>query len=338
MSIESNYLKWLADQRQHYPNLLKPFESGNATHALLGIGDDAAVIPTSPKTVVCTDLIAEGTHFVVDDDRSLQLAGRKALAVNISDIAAMGAVPTDAVLSILVSRESGFRQATQITKGLLDLASEFRVRLIGGDTCTSAGPVVINVTLLGQLEGQHPLLRSGAQPGDVIVVTGSFGGSILGKHLNFQPRLNEIRSLRERVTINSLTDVTDGLARDLYSILESSQVGATIDADAIPIADAVHLLDVNAISPSPIAPPYQDFAAAHSLAPGLYHALNDGEDFELLLTMAESQWHQLHNDLRSGKIKLSCPMTPIGRIESGDQLKLRANDQTLVLPPGGYDH
>jgi len=302
----------------------------------LGIGDDAAIIKTTPNTVVCTDLLAEGTHFIVTDDNSLHLAGRKSLAVNLSDIAAMGAVPKTAFLSLLLNRKNALHAAKCITLGLLRLAQDFQVSLAGGDTCCWDGATVINVTLTGDLIQSQPILRSTAQPGDAIVVSGSLGGSLLGKHLTFEPRCHAIEKILEYTSLHSMTDISDGLACDLNSILRPSNVGATIDAKAIPIstdAQSGHPI-LNAITFPVNAKGSPDWTANRPLA----HSLYDGEDFELLFTLPFDQATGLIDGVHHRKLDLGCDLWIIGTVQEEKGLRLKYQDQIFDLPAGGYQH
>jgi thiamine-monophosphate kinase len=210
-------------------------------------------------------MLCEGVHFLSDEDP--KLIGRKALAVNLSDIAAMGGRPTLAVLAFAIPPERGASYALDIVRGAQSLAEEFGVQLCGGDSNRSLRDVNVSVTLLGDAQAQGAILRSGAQVGDAIVVTGKLGASFESrKHLLFQPRVKEALFLNQNYKVHAMTDISDGLARDLGNILEASHCGAVLFADAIPVSEILQSL---------------------SKEEKLKRALSDGEDFELVFTMSE---------------------------------------------------
>ncbi len=158
--------------------------AGTDPRVPVGIGDDAAVLDLPGRSVVCCDLIAEGTHFAADTPA--ELVGRKALAVNLSDCAAMAATPVAAFVGLLADRRRGYDYAAGVMDGLTQLAAEYRVTLAGGDTATHDGPTSVCVTVVGACT--NPPLRCGAEVGDVLLVTGALGGSLSsGRHLTFPP-------------------------------------------------------------------------------------------------------------------------------------------------------
>lgn len=340
--MESDYLDWLTSEVER--------RSGGASQAVgrrirVGIGDDAAVVQSPDALVCCADLLAEGTHFVGRDPADLVAVGYKALAVNLSDMAAMGARPETALLSLLVNRRDGFRQAQAITQGLLDLADRFGVVLIGGDTCSWDGGVVVNVTLNGSLLGPRPLLRSGAQPGDVILVTGELGGSLAGHHLRFEPRCYAIEQLMSRATIHGATDISDGLICDLRHVLNASGVGAILEADAIPISAAARASDGGqadggqaAGALDAAAARFPDWRAWRDAPRSLQHALFDGEDFELLLTLSPRIADDVLNSLDCGELDLGCSLTRIGQVTEARELWLQSPQGLIPIPGGGYEH
>lgn len=282
-------------------------------YVTLGIGDDAAILTANPpQTLVTTDMLMEGTHFAIPPASPRQV-GHKALAVNLSDIAAMGGCPTTAFVSVALSRKypESFRE--ELFQGIQGLADRFGVALAGGDTNSWNGPFVISVTLLGT-PVKSPVLRSGARPGDWICVTGSFGGSLAGRHLDFIPRVAEALELQRRVTLHAMQDVSDGLAADLYHILEESGVGCRLDAQAIPIAEAARL-------------------SRDSRTP-LEHALGDGEDFELLFTLSPEEGQRL---LRTPPFET--PIHKIGEItEDRTAWLVQSNGTPIPLPRLGWVH
>jgi len=236
---------------------------------VLGIGDDCAVLRLTPgaETLVTTDMLMDGRHFRLDQDGPVAV-GYKALGVNLSDIAAMAGLPVAAVVSVALPRDRAVAVAQGLHTGMLPLAKRFGVDLVGGDTNAWDGPLVISVTLLGEATARGPVRRSGAQPGDAILVTGPLGGSLKGRHLRPEPRIAEALALHAVAPIHAMIDISDGLTSDLGHILEESgNLGAILDPGAIPI--------------------HPD-ARASSIDDGrspLDHALNDGEDFELCLVV-----------------------------------------------------
>jgi len=301
----------------HEFDLIAQIRARTASHPRLavGIGDDAALIrfPDSAGCLVTVDMLMEGVDFTLATATGRQI-GWKSLAVSLSDIAAMAGKPVAGVVSVALPRHGGFELGRELLAGVGECAEKFGVALAGGDTNTWDGPLVVSSTVLGEPTAKGPVLRSGAQPGDWIMTTGTFGGSIAGKHLEFVPRVEEALALHQSVTLHALIDTSDGLAADLWHILEESQVGAVLEAAAIPIAAAA--------------------AAAHDGKSPLDHALSDGEDFELLFTVAPAE----------GEALLSRPpfatlLTHVGHVtaDSGCFLKTR-NGQLKPLPALGWKH
>ena len=263
MPGEFDYISWLRTQTPPDPRVA------------VGPGDDAAVLrpPTRPP-LVTVDMLMDGTDFILSECGP-RAAGRKAMAVNLSDIAAMAGVPTAAVVSVALPGEGGRPLAEALYRGLRDVADAFNVPLVGGDTNSWAGRLVISVTVLGEATARGPVLRSGARPGDWVMVTGPLGGSITGHHLSFTPRVREALRLHEVAELHAMADVSDGLAADLNHILEASRCGAVLGAEAVPVtAAAVELSRETGKTP-------------------LDHALGDGEDFELVFTVAPADGERL---------------------------------------------
>ncbi len=281
----------------------------------LGIGDDAALLKFSRngEALVTVDMLLEGVHFTLDTATPFQI-GWKALGVNLSDIAAMGGRAVAAVVSIALPRGRAWELAQEIQAGIDALAEQFHVCIAGGDTNTWDGPLVISITVMGEPLGNGPVQRGGALPGDWIVVTGNLGGSIAGKHLNFIPRLDEARLLQELTTLHAMIDISDGLAADLHHILDASRVGARIHAERIPISSAAETV-TDGKSP-------------------LDHALGDGEDFELLFTLAPE-------DAQALLVNPACTthLTHIGEIvpEPGCEL-VQADGTSIPLLATGWRH
>jgi thiamine-monophosphate kinase len=271
------------------------------------IGDDAAVIRWggAHDLVVTTDAIAEGTHFRKSDPP--RLVGRKALAVCLSDIAAMGAEPTHAFVSAVLPR--GFSPALprDLTRGIAALAREHGVVLAGGDTASHRGGTVLAVTLLGRVRTGLAVTRSGARPGDVLAVTGALGGSFArGRHLRFEPRLAEARALVRLGPPTAMMDVSDGLLLDLWRLTRLSGVGARVFADRVPV--------------------HRDAGRRRE------RALSEGEDFELLFTMGRERFDHVVRRWR-----LPTPVTAIGEIVRRG-FTLVENGVSRRARPLGYEH
>lgn len=288
-------------------------------NVILGIGDDAALLRppgNDVPIVVTTDMLLDGRHFLLAE-HGAEAVGYKSLAVNLSDIAAMAARPVAAFVSVAFPRHQAASIAEGLMNGMAPLADRFGVALAGGDTNAWDGPLVVCVTVTGEAVPPGPILRSGARVGDAVLVTGPLGGSLLGRHLHPEPRILEALALIERTPLHSLIDLSDGLASDLGHILEQSGgLGATIDADAVPIhPDAQTLADRSGRSP-------------------LEHALSDGEDFELCLAVAPEVAEDLLASPPPG-IRLH----RVGTIDPEPGLRLR-RPNSLIEPVvlKGFDH
>lgn len=299
---EFDYIEWV---RAHV---------SSSARLPVGIGDDTAVLrfPKAADCLVTVDMLMEGVHFTFPPATPRQ-AGRKALAVNLSDIAAMAGKPLAAVVSVALPRGRETQFAHELHAGLQELAEEFGVVIAGGDTNSWSGPLVISVTLLGETQGKGAVLRSGAQVGDWVFVTGSLGGSISGKHLSFQPRVHEALRLHDAVDIHAMIDLSDGLSSDIGHILDESHVGALLLADAIPIGDEAR-------------------AAADDKSP-LEHALGDGEDFELLFTVSPEDGSRLVENP-----PIDVPLTRIGEIVASSKCELIDSQGKRELPRTGWLH
>ncbi|OGW75865.1 MAG: thiamine-phosphate kinase [Omnitrophica bacterium RBG_13_46_9] len=273
-----------------------------------GIGDDCAILEyTKEKYMLFTcDMIIEGTHFSAKA-RPFQI-GWKAMACNISDIAAMGGVPKYALVSVGVPRNRNMGFLKCIAEGVEALCRRFDVIVIGGDTNSSV-KTVLNVTLIGEVEKRHVITRSGAKPGDLIFVTGALGEG-KNKHLSFLPRLKEARILAKNFRISSMIDLSDGLAMDMNRLARASGVGARIYKSLIPLSEESEPVD---------------------------KAISSGEDFELLFTASKDEARKII--MRMGK-KGDLPVTLIGEVvERSLGVKLIGeNGQLKPLRPKGYAH
>ena len=211
-------------------------------------------------------MLMDGRHFQLDE-AGPEAVGFKAMAVNLSDIAAMAGRPIAAVVAVSLPWHNAVATAQGLHAGMTRAAAPHDLPLVGGDTNAWDGPLVICVTLLGETVGRGAVADPAARPGDWIFVTGPLGGSLRGRHLRPVPRISEALALNALVPIHAMIDISDGLAADLGHILEESGgLGAILDQDAIPIH-----------------PDAEDASRFDSRTP-LDHALSDGEDFELCLS------------------------------------------------------
>jgi thiamine-monophosphate kinase len=281
----------------------------------LGPGDDCAVLAASPGLpwLVTTDMLLDGTHFVLAEGGPVRV-GRKAMAVNLSDIAAMGGRPVAAVVSVALPRHGTVPLAEQLYEGMRGIADAFNTAIAGGDTNTWDGGLVISVTLLGVPGPQGPVRRSGARPGDWLMLTGPCGGSVHGKHYDFTPRIREGLALQEHVTVHAMIDVSDGLAADVNHLCEESRCGAVLHAEAIPIAAGAREINDG--------------------RPPLVHALGDGEDFELAFAVAPVDGERL---LRTQPIA-GITLCHVGEFTADAGLMLIEGGQARPLDPMGYVH
>jgi len=305
--MEREFVDWLRRRLPSHP-LLR-----------LGLGDDAAVLSLAEKTycVVTVDLLSDGVDFDLKEVGP-QRIGRKCLAVNLSDLAAMAAEPLAGVVALCLPKTEAFELAVALYEGLLPLAEKYRVVIAGGDTNTWDGRLVVSITLLGLVGPRGPLCRRGALPSDRILVTGAFGGSLLGHHLDFEPRVKEALLLQKEYRLHAGIDVSDSLSLDLWRVMSESGCGAIIDAAAVPIAPAAHRLA----------------AARGDNVSALDHALTDGEDFELLLAVPKDEARRL-----LAAQPLSIPVTDIGEFISEPGLWLREADGTRrALSPCGWEY
>jgi thiamine-monophosphate kinase len=281
--------------------------------APFGIGDDCAVIPpTRRHQLVTTDPVIYGQHF--DATVSPRAVGGKLLKRNLSDIAAMGGRPVAAVVSLALAPQTSMGWLEQFYRGLAASALKHRVKIVGGDvTQGPAGFFGAFLTLHGESSGGRVVTRSGARAGDSIYVTGVLGGSLLGHHHAFSPRLAEGTWLAGRPEVRAMMDVSDGLAKDLDSLTPTGLTPA-LEAAAIPVSAAAHR------------------RARTTKRTALSHALSDGEDYELLVVI-RGVTAAFERDWRKRFPRL--PLTRVGRFVRKNQLPA---DALRLAEYHGYEH
>jgi thiamine-monophosphate kinase len=301
-----------------------------------GIGDDCCVFKDSEgaATVLTTDLLVETIHFLLDRIPPY-LLGRKSMAVNLSDIAAMGADPREAVISIAVPGRVPVETLDAIYDGMKSMAKEFDVNLLGGDTTSAPEHLVINIAMVGEAPEEEILYRSGAKAGDRIFLTGRVGSSAAGldilltgrkfegaselveAHNNPSPHVKAGRAIAKTRLAHSLIDVSDGVASDLGHICEQSGLGAEIEKERIPVASAFTRY-------------VESFALDFERL-----ALHVGEDYVLLGTVPESSAGGLERALHEA----GCEFFPIGAMVAGKGIRMKNPDGTLKeIKPAGFDH
>jgi thiamine-monophosphate kinase len=258
MPGEFDVIRWVRQQQ---------LNTARADFVVVPPGDDLAVLKWAAEDLLLVgcDQVLDGVHFDSKLHAPRQI-GRKVMNRNLSDCAAMACLPAAAVVTVALPRGAGGDYAKELYLGLRDAADPFDCPVVGGDTGSWDGKLVMTVTILGRSAGVTPLTRNGARPGDAIYVTGALGGSILGRHMTFEPRVTLARQIIGPMGPTSMIDLSDGLSRDVRHLCDESGVGAVIDAAAVPIHDdALLLMQRDGRSP-------------------LEHALHDGEDYELLFT------------------------------------------------------
>ena len=275
----------------------------------VGNGDDAALLKTDHSDIlVATDMLLSGTHFVSETTRP-ELIGRKSVAVNLSDIAAMGGLPKSLFISLAIPRSASLDYVKRIMTGASDLASEFDCGIDGGDTNSWDGKIAINVTIIGRKHWRGALTRSGAQIGDIVMVTGqSLGGSLTSEsHLTFVPRVRESLWLQDHTKITSMIDLSDGLASDVRKLAIASSKKITLDRHLItPVANGDDALRA---------------------------AFCDGEDFELLFTCPPKTAAELERDF-----PWKCGLRRLGTVHEGSGVFLRDGLVIKALEFSGYEH
>ncbi len=280
--MENDFHQWLRENLGSDPRLK------------IGIGDDAAIVDwaNANECVVTTDMLADGVHFRLEDVGG-KAVGRKCLAVNLSDVAAMACTPVAAFVSLMLPRDQTEQLARDLLTGMEALAREFDVLLAGGDTNAWDGGLVVNVTVIAQPMAKGPLTRSGAVVGDSLLVTGPLGGSIMEHHLTFTPRVALAKQLHESYELHAGMDISDGLVLDASRMAAASGCGVELKMDCIPISQAA-----------------MDASHDDSSRSALARALGDGEDFELLLAVDSRHVESIQEGYPGVSLVGHCVETP----------------------------
>ncbi len=326
--------------------LISKFQSNlkyRSPQVILGIGDDCAIYETSPKKVqvITTDALVEKIHFNLETTTARNL-GQKSMAVNISDIAAMGAVPKIAVISLAIPKKISPKFLHEFYSGINTLCKKYKIELVGGDTVGSKNSFFINLTVIGEAFKKRLFTRKGTQPGDGIFVTGNLGDSALGlkiiqsskknwtgsedlknklkkRHWLPIPRINESIALtNSKLKVTSMIDISDGLLQDLGHILKINKVGAVIDTRQMPKSKNL-----------------KKFCNFNNLDSASL-ALTGGEDYELLFTLKQEDVKKVNESF----VPVGSPVTLIGEITKDKSLRLIDSEGQLFTPqkPKGFSH
>ena len=318
--------------------IAKNYQSSHPS-VISGIGEDAAALNVSEQKILLTtcDLLLEDIHFNLSLTDSYHL-GRKSLAVNLSDIAAMGGTPRFFLVSLAIPSHISVEFIDDLYRGIMEMAGEFNTQLVGGDTNASPDKLMIDITLLGEVDPDHLLKRSGTQVGDSIFVTGTLGDSALGffalerdnnlneplsintltlRHISPYPRIKEGKVIAENHLASAMIDISDGLLADLNQILTLNKLGATVWTSQIPLSNDFKQFQIK---------------QEHNK---LDFALKGGEDYELLFTSSKTK----EKDIYGLSQKIKVPITKIGEINSSGKLvALDQNQKLYHIDDTGYDH
>ena len=305
MSAEAQLVDWLSRRF-----------SARSPSVRVGIGDDMAGIDSGGGDVwIAADMLLDGVHFNLHRHEP-RLIGRKAVACSLSDCAAMAVQPIAATVSLAWPRGTPIETIQQMYEGMAEIADEFDCAIVGGDTTAWNHPMVIDVAMLAKpFHHITPVRRDGATPGDRLWVTGQLGGSLLGRHLSFQPRIRQARRLGELFgpRLHAMMDISDGLSLDLHRICTASAAGAILVE-----SDLQHVIHDDAHT-----------AARGDGRPPIDHTLSDGEDFELLLALDPTADHRVAGDI---------PLLPIGRVVNAGLHIEHIDGTTEPLAPRGFQH
>jgi thiamine-monophosphate kinase len=303
------------------------------------IGDDAAAFRTDPDRIslITTDLLVERIHFLRNAISGFDL-GYKSLAVNLSDIAAMGGTARESFVSIAIPEDCPLDYLEAVYDGMKDLATKFNVNILGGDTTSSKVDLVINVVVHGTIAREEMLCRDAARPGDIIFSTGYLGDSKAGLHLILNnipadsdewrnllrahllpvPHLAEGRFLAQQSAVNAAIDISDGLSSDLGHIAEQSGVGAVLDSDKIPVSGDLKI-----------------FCRQFNFDPVEY-ALSGGEDYTLLCTISPNDAEAIAENFQN---KFKRPLFRIGEVTVDKEMKINYPDgSSSPIAPSGWNH
>ena len=299
--VELEFVEWLRRR-----------SSGGGGAVRLGIGDDMAIIERPGGVIlIASDMLLDGVHF--DTARhTLAEIGHKAAACCLSDCAAMAVRPIAMTVSVAHPRTWSLEQAKELATGVEVVARAYDAPVVGGDTTSWEQGLVIDIGVLAEpFPGIEPVRRDGACVGDRLFVTGPLGGSLLGKHMRFGPRISAAREIASSVgeRLHAMIDVTDGLALDLHRVCVASGVGAVLDEGLLSRV---------------ISPDAQAASTKDGRSP-LTHVLEDGEDFELLLAI-------------EGDVPDSLPLMPIGEVTKEGLFIRRVDGSMEPLSPRGYVH
>jgi thiamine-monophosphate kinase len=284
----------------------------------LAAGDDLAILDwkSNDLLLVGCDQVLDGVHFD-SSAHSPRAIGRKAMNRNLSDCAAMACLPAAALVSVALPKGREIEYAKELYLGIKEAGEKFGCSIVGGETGTWDGMLALTVTILGRKAPRIPVIpRGGARPGNAIFVTGPLGGSRLGRHMEFVPRVREAQHLARAGTLTAMIDISDGLSRDLRHICRSSGVGAVIRADAVPVHDDAIEMRRDGRSP-------------------LEHALHDGEDYELLFTCTGGELDSIQPETEAPWARA---VRPIGFITPGPAITLLADGKETPLEPKGWEH
>lgn len=284
---------------------------------LVGIGDDAAVVEASGggRLILTNDCLIDGIHFRLGET-SPRLIGRKAVMRAVSDIAAMAGRPRWILAALCLPRGVDGQTVKALCLGMRAACRTLGVAWVGGDLSRTSGPLAAVVTVIGEVLAPGAVRRAGAAPGDAVCVTGRLGGSILGRQFRFRPRLAEAQRLARRFRPHAMTDLSDGLSTDARHLADAGGVRLVLHERAIPVSAAARRL------------------GRLDGRPALAHALNDGEDYELLFTLAPRDAARAAAEGLCGTA-----VTVIGCVEEGRGVVIASPDgRRRELAPEGYEH
>ena len=312
---ENDFIAWITAQ------------TPPTTAVHIGIGDDMAAIAAAlPHSGGASGANASGPLILLKIDQALdqvhfdlaihspRQAGQKAVNRCLSDCAAMACLPRAILISVALPQAAADNFAKELFLGARDAAAVFNCPLVGGDTAIWNQRLAITIAAMGTADHQ-PIQRSGAKPGDTVCVSGRLGGSILGRHMTFTPRIAFAQKLVAAAPIHSMMDISDGLAMDFPRLMAASGCGGVVDSRRLPVHPDARKL------------------ATQDGQPAWRHALTDGEDYELLFTLAPADFPLLEN------LDPDVPVTAVGTVTESGPLQLALPDGTVVpWPAGGWEH